>query len=239
MSMGLGTVANLEQATVQALAEPVAEARAYVQAQPAAYLDETGWREGRQRAWLWTAVTAWVTVFVVRRVAQWQGGPGTLGGALLGVVGDGSLERLHLVSDVAAAGVLGASAAGHRSHDRARGTLPRDWGGLAGAGPPDVPLVASGPRRDAGPSDLCQLYVAGPAGGGAAAGSGPDLWGAQDGGYLPGDPQAAAGPVDVRAARRGGAHEQRRRAGDSARGPLAQGQLWHPERGRAPALSKR
>jgi transposase len=67
VSIGLGTVANLEQATVQALAEPVAEARAFVQAQPAAYLDETGWREGRQRAWLWTMVTTWVTVFVVRR----------------------------------------------------------------------------------------------------------------------------------------------------------------------------
>jgi transposase len=75
VSLGGGTVANLEQATVQAVAEPVAEARAYVQAQPAAYLDETGWREGPQRAWLWTAVTAGVTVFVVRlsrsaRVAQ-------------------------------------------------------------------------------------------------------------------------------------------------------------------------
>ena len=49
-----------------ALAQPVAEARAYVQAQPVAYLDETGWREGRARAWLWAAVTTWVTVFVVR-----------------------------------------------------------------------------------------------------------------------------------------------------------------------------
>jgi transposase len=67
VSLGLGTVANLEQATAQAVAEPVAEARGYVQAQPAAYLDETGWREGQQRAWLWTAVTNWVTVFVVRR----------------------------------------------------------------------------------------------------------------------------------------------------------------------------
>jgi transposase len=65
--MSLGTIANLEQATVQTLTAPVAEARAYVQAQPVAYLDETGWREGQQRAWLWTAVTAWVTVFVVRR----------------------------------------------------------------------------------------------------------------------------------------------------------------------------
>jgi transposase len=66
VSMGLGTVANLEQATAQVLAEPVAEARAYVQAQPTAYLDETGWRERRQRAWLWAAVTAGVTVFVIR-----------------------------------------------------------------------------------------------------------------------------------------------------------------------------
>jgi transposase len=64
--MGLGTIANLAQATAQTLTAPVAEARAYVQAQPVAYLDETGWREGQQRAWLWAAVTAWVTVFVVR-----------------------------------------------------------------------------------------------------------------------------------------------------------------------------
>jgi transposase len=67
VSISLGTLASLEQSTAQAVAEPVAEARSYVQQQPAAYLDETGWREGRQRAWLWTAVTASVTVFVVRR----------------------------------------------------------------------------------------------------------------------------------------------------------------------------
>jgi transposase len=45
----------------------VAEARADVQAQLAAHLDEPGGREGRPRAWRWTAVTTWVTVFVVRR----------------------------------------------------------------------------------------------------------------------------------------------------------------------------
>jgi transposase len=66
IQMGLGTIATLEQAAVQALAEPVAAARVYVQQQPAAYLDETGWREGQQRAWLWTAVTAGVTVLVIR-----------------------------------------------------------------------------------------------------------------------------------------------------------------------------
>ena len=64
--LSLGTIANLEHATVQALAGPVAEAQTYIRAQSIAHLDETGWREGRARAWLWVAVTAWVTVFVVR-----------------------------------------------------------------------------------------------------------------------------------------------------------------------------
>jgi transposase len=66
VSLCVGTIANLEHATVQAVAEPMAEARRYVQQQATADLDETWWREGRQRAWWWTAVTAYVTVCVVR-----------------------------------------------------------------------------------------------------------------------------------------------------------------------------
>jgi hypothetical protein len=66
LPMSLGTIVHLEQATVQAVAEPVAEARAYVQEQPAASLDETGWREGPARAWLWAAVTTWGSVFAIR-----------------------------------------------------------------------------------------------------------------------------------------------------------------------------
>jgi transposase len=66
LPMSLGTITNVEQATVQALATPVTEAQAYVQAQPVAHLDETGGHEGTTRAWRWVAVTAWVTVFIVR-----------------------------------------------------------------------------------------------------------------------------------------------------------------------------
>jgi transposase len=72
VQLSVGTVAHLEQTTGQLLAEPVAEARAYVQGQPTAYLDETGWRDGTQRAWRWTAVTTWVTVCVVRRSRRSQ-----------------------------------------------------------------------------------------------------------------------------------------------------------------------
>jgi len=64
--MSVGTSSPLEQATTEVLAAPVEEARTYVHAQEVAHLDETSWRQGGKRAWLWVAVTSWVTVFVVR-----------------------------------------------------------------------------------------------------------------------------------------------------------------------------
>ena len=64
--MSVGTISPLEQATTEVLAAPVEEARTYVHAQEVAHLDETSWRQGGKRAWLWVAVTSWVTVFVVR-----------------------------------------------------------------------------------------------------------------------------------------------------------------------------
>jgi len=66
LPMSLGMIPHLEHAPVQALATPGAEAQAYGRAQPSAHLDETGWREGHTRAWLWVAVTTWVTVCAVR-----------------------------------------------------------------------------------------------------------------------------------------------------------------------------
>src|SRR5262247_223075 len=64
--MSVGTISQSEQATTEVVAEPVEEARAYVQEQAVAHLDETSWRQGDKRAWLWVAVTSLVTVFVVR-----------------------------------------------------------------------------------------------------------------------------------------------------------------------------
>src|SRR6266851_2790160 len=64
--MSVGTVSQSEKATTQVLDPPVEEARACVAAQEVAHLDETSWRQGDKRAWLWVAVTSLVTVFVVR-----------------------------------------------------------------------------------------------------------------------------------------------------------------------------
>ena len=64
--MSVGTISQSEKATTAVVAAPVEEARAYVQKQAVAHLDETSWRQGDKRAWLWVAVTSLVTVFLVR-----------------------------------------------------------------------------------------------------------------------------------------------------------------------------
>src|SRR2546426_10751676 len=64
--LSVGTISPLEQATTEAIAAPVEEARTYVQAQEVAHVDETSWRQGDKRAWLWVAVTSVVTVCLVR-----------------------------------------------------------------------------------------------------------------------------------------------------------------------------
>jgi len=65
LDMSLGSVSACEQAVSDSLCEPVAEAKGYVEAAPVKHSDETGWREGKKRAWLWSAVTSAVTVFLV------------------------------------------------------------------------------------------------------------------------------------------------------------------------------
>ncbi len=65
VDLSLGTISTLETKTSEALAQPVTEARAYVQNQAAIHLDETGWYENNQRAWLWVAATQWIAVFLI------------------------------------------------------------------------------------------------------------------------------------------------------------------------------
>jgi transposase len=64
--IALGSVANLEQATSEAVAAPVAEVARVIRQQPVVHADETGWFEGSKRAWLWAAVTAQLALFLVR-----------------------------------------------------------------------------------------------------------------------------------------------------------------------------
>ena len=67
LSISVGAVVGCQRIASAALAAPVEQARAFVAEQPVKYADETSWREARAKAWLWTVVTARVTVFMIHR----------------------------------------------------------------------------------------------------------------------------------------------------------------------------
>jgi transposase len=85
--VSLGAVVRQEQAQSAALAPVVEEARAAVQDSAVVNMDETGWREEQHRAWLWTVVTAEVTVFLIDRSRGGAVVEALLGAEFGGVVG--------------------------------------------------------------------------------------------------------------------------------------------------------
>jgi transposase len=85
--VSLGAVVRQEQAQSAALAPIVEEAEAAVQQAAVVNLDETGWREDKQRAWLWTVVTADLTVFRIDRRRSGAVVDALVGTDFAGVVG--------------------------------------------------------------------------------------------------------------------------------------------------------
>src|SRR5215211_1374368 len=67
VELAVGSVTALEHATSAALEPVVEEVWTAVQQTAVANLDETSWRQGRRRAWLWTVVTAALTSFHIDR----------------------------------------------------------------------------------------------------------------------------------------------------------------------------
>ncbi len=85
--LSLGAVTGQEQAQSAALAPVIAAVRAAVPQADVVNLDETGWRQAKQRAWLWTAVTADLTVFLIDRRRGGTVVQALLGAEFGGVVG--------------------------------------------------------------------------------------------------------------------------------------------------------
>jgi transposase len=65
--MGPGSVSTLCQEVNTALTTPYEAVRAQVEAENHANVDETGWKQAGERRWLWVAVTAFCTFFVVAK----------------------------------------------------------------------------------------------------------------------------------------------------------------------------
>lgn len=85
--VSVGTVSALEQAVSAALAPVVSAAQAAVQQAAVVNMDETGWREARRRVWLWTVVTATLSVFQIHASRGGAVARALLGTGWQGIVG--------------------------------------------------------------------------------------------------------------------------------------------------------
>jgi transposase len=66
-AVALGTLVELEARTTRALQAPYEQAHTAVMGAAAAYVDETPWREGSHKAWLWSASMLSAVVFRIDR----------------------------------------------------------------------------------------------------------------------------------------------------------------------------
>jgi transposase len=79
LTISTGMIAKLEQQSAAALQAPYNELATAVHQAEAVNIDETSWREDRQKAWVRVTVTAVSTLFAIIR-----SGAGTIAAALLG-----------------------------------------------------------------------------------------------------------------------------------------------------------
>jgi transposase len=86
LSISLGMIAKLERQCATDLEGPVAELYKEVLSTPSAHIDETSWREGGKRAWLWAVTCVTATVFRIARSRGSDVAKGLLGEAPTPVV---------------------------------------------------------------------------------------------------------------------------------------------------------
>jgi transposase len=67
LSISAGAICRLERHAAAELEAPVEELRRHVRTAASAHIDETSWWQGRDKMWLWTAVTKSATVFTIAR----------------------------------------------------------------------------------------------------------------------------------------------------------------------------
>jgi transposase len=79
LSISTGMISRLERQAAADLEAPVKELREHVRRAASAHIDETSWWQGRDKMWLWAAVTKTATVFTIARSRGAEVARGLLG----------------------------------------------------------------------------------------------------------------------------------------------------------------
>jgi len=86
VQVSLGTVSKTEERVSEALEQPVEEAKSYVREQAVVHADETGHKVAGKKAWVWTAVTSLVSVFLLSSTRGAQAAMELLGANFGGIL---------------------------------------------------------------------------------------------------------------------------------------------------------
>ena len=86
LPISVGSVANLQQVGASALAPAFEEVQAAIQQAEHLNVDETSWREGKRKPWLWVAVSSCATLFLLQYGRGKQQLRQLLGAAFAGLV---------------------------------------------------------------------------------------------------------------------------------------------------------
>ena len=86
VTLCIGSVSKTEKRVSAALEAPYQEAADHVRQQPVVHADETGWRENKEKAWLWVAATHLVAVFAIATSRGALAAQRILGAAFSGIL---------------------------------------------------------------------------------------------------------------------------------------------------------
>lgn len=93
--VALGTIFALEKRSSEALSPVWEEAREALQEAPAANVDETGWQEAKDKAWLWGAATRLLSVFLIHRRRSAEAFHALMGPDYAGAIGTDRWSSYH------------------------------------------------------------------------------------------------------------------------------------------------
>ena len=153
LSISTGMICRLERQAAAELEAPVEELREYVREAAVAHIDETSWWQGRDKMWLWAAVTKAGDGLHHRHVPGGRGRQGHAGDRRPEGGHQRPVQELRL--DQATPVLLGPSRSGLPGDDRPGRRGRRGRPAAAGALRAAVRLVAPGAGRDDGPGHAC------------------------------------------------------------------------------------
>ena len=211
LRMSVGAAVGCQTLASAALEVPVAEAKAHVAEQPVKHADETGWREGpnRARAWLWVVATHAVAVFMVHARRNTDAAMRILG-AVAGVLVTDRHGAYNWWPDRLRQYCWAHLQRQFQTISERSGDSERIGKALLEEVRRLLPLLASGPRRDTPTLELSGLHAPIATASRSLACGRHGLLPYQNEKNVPPAPQAYRGIVDIRAHRARSADEQRR-----------------------------